>query len=507
MNANPSPLFEPAVWEGHHFRILDETQLPWKLEYITVREVSEAVRAVKEMRTRAFGQVLTFLYALALPAEGANDKKPGWLEERLERLAGEFSQARPTFDFRGLSASLSRSLQGSISVGDRHGWLKARVLEIASRMREARLARARHAAQMLPGRCRLLTHCNMSGELVAVARFSKEMGKEISIIATETRPYLQGSRLTCWEIARAGIEVALIPDCAIAQVMAKGEVDCVLVGSDRVAQNGDIVNKVGTYPIALMAKRYGLPFYVLVQEPGELETGEDAVIEERPVGELFALRGRPLAPASFDGVQGRYPAFDVTPAGLIAALIGFGGAMAPEAFRERYQKRPPSTEGRSKVRARYLLLYGVPRESHFSYLAQALRMEHCGAVFVPEMRPGLLGLHAVAGELRKRKIPVTLISDNMMGAFFARGQIARLYLFYSGITGEGVEGIPGSLLAVNLACAHRIPVELLAGGGAKAAPDRDVSTFLGERVSPEGVAIYPIEKELVPWAPFMGGSS
>jgi methylthioribose-1-phosphate isomerase len=99
-----------------------------------------------------------------------------------------------------------------------------------------------------------LTHCNISGELVAVAAYCKEMGKEIFVIATETRPYLQGARLTAWELAQAGVSVSLIPDCAVAQVMAPGDVNAVIVGADRVAQNGDVINKVGTYPIARMAK-------------------------------------------------------------------------------------------------------------------------------------------------------------------------------------------------------------------------------------------------------------
>ena len=166
------------------------------------------------------------------------------------------------------------------------------------------------------------------------------MGKEISVIATETRPYLQGSRLTAWELAQAGVSVSLIPDCAIAQVMERGEVNAVVVGSDRSAQNGDVVNKVGTYPLALMAKEYGVPFHVLVQDPGSLVQGEDVTIEERSAAEILEFQGRPLVAEGMENLACRYPAFDVTPSFLISSLIGFDELFTPESFRKRYLKRP-----------------------------------------------------------------------------------------------------------------------------------------------------------------------
>jgi methylthioribose-1-phosphate isomerase len=131
--------------------------------------------------------------------------------------------------------------------------------EFGARITRARSARAKRAASILANPARVLTHCNVSGELVAIARYCQAMGKKFSVIATETRPYLQGARLTAWELAQAGVPVSLIPDCAIAQVMARGEVNAVIVGADRSAQNGDIVNKVGTYPIARLAKEYSVP--------------------------------------------------------------------------------------------------------------------------------------------------------------------------------------------------------------------------------------------------------
>lgn len=503
MEKQQSPLFIPALWEGNGFKILDETLLPWKIEYITVREVSGALQAVKEMKTRAFGQVLTFFYSAALVAEEDRCKDLQSLRDRLRELNEEFTRARPTFDFGGLGRLLESWL-AEVPNGTHPGkWLENKIHEHVSKIPKTRMERARRAAELLPDSCRLLTHCNISGEVVTVAQCSEEMGKKIHVIATETRPYLQGSRLTAWEVAQAGIPVTLIPDCAIAHLMAKGEVDAVLVGADRVAQNGDIINKVGTYPLALTAKKYAIPFYALVQNPGPLASGKDALIEERPVSELLTFQGRSLVPKEAGEISGRYPAFDITPAALISSLIGFDGTFTPESFRESYQKSPSRREDGKKEKERFLLVYGIPKGHDYSYLSQALKAEKCHSLLVPEMRPELWGVHVVVRELLGINLPITLISDNMMGTFFAQGQIERLYLFYTELSEKGATGICGSLLAVLLARAHGVPVELISSGETQHTPqDRDVTTFLGQRVCPEGVAIYPIEREIIPWLLF-----
>ncbi|TAK06183.1 hypothetical protein EPO44_05670 [bacterium] len=495
-----SPLFVPALWEKEHFKILDETLLPQQVKYITVNELSEALRAVKEMKTRAFGQVLTFLYAAALVARGYKTRDPEPLKLRLVQLAEEFTQARPTFDFKGLAKYFDPWFREFPPGKETGSWFEGKIHELVSIIQRTREERARRAAELLPNPCRLLTHCNISGELVVVAEWCREMGKELQIMATETRPYLQGSRLTAWEVAQAGIQVALIPDCAVAHVMAKGEINAVLVGADRCAQNGDIINKVGTYPIALMAKTHGIPFYVLVQDPGPLVKGEDVVIEERPVSELFTFQGRSCVP---EGLQGRYPAFDLTPASLISSLIGFDGTFTPERFRQRFHKASPAARNGKEKKEPYLLLYGIPKRNSYSYLAHALKAEEVSTVLVPEMRPELWGVHVIIRELLQRNISTTLISDNMMGAFFAQGQIKRLCFFYSELGEKGPVGICGSLLAVQLARAHGVPVELLEAEAVRESPlDRDASTFLGQKVSPDGVLIYPIEREVLPWSLF-----
>ncbi|HXF74789.1 MAG TPA: methylthioribose-1-phosphate isomerase, partial [Methylomirabilota bacterium] len=290
MSAVQSPLFEPVLWEGSGFCVLNELSVPQKIEYIRVTEVGQALAAVRDMKTRAYGQVLTFLYTAALVAQEYEGEDAGPLRRRIAELAEQFCEARPTFDFRGLSRSVDAWF-GEIPADTAAGAAIARrARELGREITQARLARARLTAAILPNPARVLTHCNVSGELVAVANFCRELGKKFTVIATETRPYLQGARLTAWELAQAGVELSLIPDCAVAQVMARGQVNAVIVGADRSARNGDVINKVGTYPLALMAKQYAVPFYALVQDPQSLATGGDVPIEERPAEELLLFQ-------------------------------------------------------------------------------------------------------------------------------------------------------------------------------------------------------------------------
>jgi methylthioribose-1-phosphate isomerase len=497
-----SPLFEPVLWEGQGFKILDEILLPERIEFIRVERVTQAIDAVKEMKTRAFGQVLTFLYSGALLSEQYDGNDPASLRDQLADMTQQFCAARPTFDFSGLGNFFSKWLAELPATDHTGAWLAEQARELARQIIKARLSRAQRAAAVLPDSARVLTHCNISGELVAVAQLCKTMGKDISVIATETRPYLQGSRLTAWELAQAGVAVSVIPDCAAAQVMNRGSVNAIVVGADRCAQNGDVINKIGTYPLALMAKEFGIPFYALVQDPGGLVRGQDLTIEERPATELLTFQGEPLLVEGGDRLAGRYPGFDVTPAALITRLVGFDDLFTPESFRERYLKRSVSAAQDGKKNGeKYLLVFGVPRKADYSFLAHALKAEEAQRILVPEMRPQLWGARVVARELVKREIPATLISDNMMGALFAQGQIHRLYLFYTGLAEQGAAAICGSLLAARLARAHGVAIELLESEETKeSSPDSDVSTFLGNKMLAPEIAVYPIENELLPWA-------
>jgi methylthioribose-1-phosphate isomerase len=500
-----SPLFEPVLWRGRGFTILDEIQIPEKIAYIQIAEVAQAVDAVREMKTRAFGQVLTFLYSGALLAQDFPGEDAALLGQQLADMTEQFCAARPTFDFRGLGAHFEtwcRELPPGAAIGES---IARQARECGQQIVRGRLMRAKRAAAILPNPARVLTHCNVSGELVAVARYCRELGKDFSVIATETRPYLQGARLTAWELAEAGVPVWSIPDCAIAQVMAKGEVNAVIVGADRTARNGDVINKVGTYSIARLAKEYGVPFHALVQDPRSLERGADAPIEERPAHELLTFDGHALVPGPQDGLTARYPAFDLTPAALITHLVGFDDLHTPESFRRKYQGKSETGEQKSAMTGRYLMIYGVPPKRQHPYLLSALQAERAESVLVPEMRPQLWGGQVVAPELLENKVPMTLISDAMMGALFAQGEICKLCLFYTSLGEAGPSGICGSLLAVQLAHMHGVPIELFEAGQCSVpTPDNDASTFMAKKIISAGVAIRAVEEEVIPWRLFKG---
>jgi methylthioribose-1-phosphate isomerase len=501
MSVLQSPLFEPVLWQGAGLKILDELQLPEKIEYLEVHEVGQAVEAVRAMKTRAFGQVLTFLYSGALLAQGHPDKDANALRQRLAEMTEQYCRARPTFDFRGLGSFFEVWFDELPSGSDPRESIAQSARDFAKRIVHGRVTRARLAASILPNAARVMTHCNVSGELVAVALYCKELGKEISVVATETRPYLQGARLTAWELAQAGVSVSVIPDCAVAQVMEQGEINAVIVGADRAAQNGDIINKVGTYPLALMAKEYGVPFHALVQDPRSLATAGAVPIEERPAAELLTFQGQSLVARGAQNLNARYPSFDVTPAALITHLIGFDAIYTPATFRQKYQRQVPREDRRPEQHGKYVLVYGVPPKNQYAFLASAVKAEQAESVLVPEMRPQLWGAQIVAPELLERNVPATLISDNMMGTLFAHGEIRKLCLFYDTLTQAGPSGICGSLLAARLARLHKVEVELFSAAEKRGATlDHDGSTFLGRSICPPAVNVLEVGAEVVPWS-------
>jgi len=192
------------------------------------------------------------------------------------------------------------------------------ILGFLEGLKQARIKQAQEAAQLLSDGDCVLTHCNVSGLMPLIAEFAKAEGKILSFYATETRPYLQGSRLTAWELQRAGFEVTLICDNMVAQVMREGKVRAVVVGADHLAQNGDIANKIGTYQLAILARHFNIPFYVLCPPPSQAKSAADITIEIRPDKEMLEIYGKRIAPK---GVKGYYPAFDVTPNDLITKHI------------------------------------------------------------------------------------------------------------------------------------------------------------------------------------------
>ena len=301
-NMKLSPLFWPIKLKRGVIYILDETLLPQRLKYIKARNYLEACRAIKQMKTRAVGQVLLVMYTFLLSKRQNKD---------LVKVALAINATRPTLSFKFLTDMVL-------------GWeksgapLERNILGFLEMLKAKRIGQAKQVAGMLKDGEVILTHCNISGLMPLIGRFAKEQGKSVSFFATETRPYLQGSRLTAWELMRAGFDVTIITDNMVAYLLSLGKVTRVIVGADHLALNGDIANKIGTYQIAVAAKYFKVPFFVICPPPSRLKTGKEIKIEIRPPDELKIFRGIRLAPKE---VKAYYPAFDVTPAKLITKHI------------------------------------------------------------------------------------------------------------------------------------------------------------------------------------------
>jgi methylthioribose-1-phosphate isomerase len=297
-----SPLFWPIQLKGSVIYILDETRLPQRTVYIKARNYQEAAKAIKEMKTRAVGQVLLVMYTFLLSKRQ---------NINLSGVAKAINATRPTLAFKVLTDMVL-------------GWDKSKapldksILGFLEKLKEARIKQAKDMARLLKDGDVILTHCNVSGLMPLIAEFAKGQGKKISFYVTETRPYLQGSRLSAWELMRAKFPVTIITDNMVAYLLCLRKVTKVIVGADHLTQNGDIANKIGTYQIAVVAKYFKIPFYVLCPPASKLKSGKEIKIEIRPGDELKIYQGLYLAPKQ---VKAYYPAFDITPAKLITKHI------------------------------------------------------------------------------------------------------------------------------------------------------------------------------------------
>lgn len=308
-NIKFSPLFWPVELKGNTIHILDETLLPHKVKYIKARNEKEACKAIKEMKTRAVGQVILVFCIFLLVLKKNKNKKD--IKPVLFKLADTINATRPTLSFKYLTDMIL-------------GWLVAgsplekSILGFLEVLKSKRIEQAKAASVLIHDGDVILTHCNVSGQMPLIGEFAREQNKNIKFFVTETRPYLQGSRLTAWELEHGGFDTTIISDNMVAQVMKEGKITKVIVGADNLAQNGDIANKVGTYQIAILAKHFDIPFYVLCPPPSHAKTGKDIKIEIRPDKELLEYQGIKFA---HNGAKGYYPAFDVTPNNLITEHI------------------------------------------------------------------------------------------------------------------------------------------------------------------------------------------
>jgi len=297
-----SPLFWPIQQKGNVIYILDETKLPQSMVYIKARNYQEACKAIKEMKTRAVGQVLLVMYTFILSKRQ---------NVNLTKVAKAINATRPTLAFKFLTDMV-------LGWDKSNGPLDKIILGFLEKLKAARIKQAEDMAKLLKDGDVILTHCNISGSMPLIAEFAKRQGKRINFYVTETRPYLQGSRLSAWELMRHKFSVTIITDNMVAYLLSLGKVTKIIVGADHLTQNGDIANKIGTYQIAVVAKYFKVPFYVLCPPPSKLKSGKEIKIEIRPDNELKVYQGVLLAPKE---VKAYYPAFDVTPAKLITKHI------------------------------------------------------------------------------------------------------------------------------------------------------------------------------------------
>lgn len=303
---------------GDAVRLLDQRKLPEQEEWLSLRSCDEVIAAIKDLTVRG-APAIGVAAAFALACEARRGAGPAQLNRAAERLV----KARPT------AVNLAWAVE---RMSHRFGASPDELLAEAQAIRDEDEAGCRRmgalGAELLPKGARVLTHCNAGalatagyGTALGVVRAAIEAGNPVSVYADETRPFLQGARLTAWELHRDKIPVTLLTDNMAGWLMARGEIDCVVVGADRIARSGDVANKIGTYSVAVLAAHHRLPFYVAAPwSTVDLNTpnGDAIPIEERSAEEVVNIAGIRIAPA---GVPARYPAFDVTPASLITAII------------------------------------------------------------------------------------------------------------------------------------------------------------------------------------------
>ncbi|UCC43007.1 MAG: S-methyl-5-thioribose-1-phosphate isomerase [Candidatus Zixiibacteriota bacterium] len=320
---------------GNKLRLLDQTRLPGELIYKELDDYRDIIESIKRLEVRGAPAIgIAAAYAVAVAAHQTDRLEPEYLVE----VASEIKAARPTAV--NLAWAVDRVMHSlrEVDVMDVEKtrlslWNEAEAIHEEDRQMCAAIGR--HGAELIQDGWSILTHCNAGalatggiGTALGVIYTARDQGKNLRVFADETRPLLQGARLTTWELQQEGIEVTLLCDSMAAMLMAQGKVDCVIVGADRVASNGDAANKIGTYSVAVLAREHNIPFYVAAPMSTwdmAIESGEQIPIEERGADEITSGFGKRTAP---EGTKVYSPAFDVTPIRLITAHITDEGVKA-----------------------------------------------------------------------------------------------------------------------------------------------------------------------------------
>jgi len=320
---------KPIEWLGNKLKIIDQTQLPGKLAFVELRDYTDVVAAIKQMKVRGAPAIgVAAAYGIALGAQNIKAETKAKFLSQFDKILKAFAASRPT------AVNLFRAIDRMKKVAEISDVQKIKQLLIdeAKRIHAEEEAATRRLSQLGSGLIKdgftILTHCNAGalatagyGTALGVIKAAREQGKKIEVIVTETRPLLQGARLTAWELMQENIPVTLITDSMAGYFLSRGKVNCVIVGADRIAANGDTANKIGTYSLAVLAKENRIPFYVAAPTSTidlSLSSGDEIPIEERNPEEVTSIKGVRLAPK---GVTAANPAFDITPHQYITAII------------------------------------------------------------------------------------------------------------------------------------------------------------------------------------------
>ncbi len=335
-------MIKTVEWTKDGIRMLDQRVLPSEETYLTLRSYDEVAEAIKKMVIRGAPAIgVAAAMGIALGASQSVGTSVADLQDDLEFICAEMGKTRPTavnlfWAIERMRDAFQRNKQLN-NVEEVKKALVAEALAIFDEDITANRAIGKHGGPLIPDGATVLTHCNAGalatagdyGTALGVIRGARDAGKKVAVIADETRPFLQGLRLTAWELAKDNIPVTVITDNMAGHVMKSGKVDAVVVGADRIAANGDTANKIGTYMVAVLAREHKIPFYVaapLTTLDLSLASGDNIPIEERDPTEITHIRDHQLAP---DGIAVHNPAFDVTPNHFITAIITDAGVARP----------------------------------------------------------------------------------------------------------------------------------------------------------------------------------
>ena len=344
----------PVKWNENSVLMLDQRLLPTEEKWLDLKTYQEVAAGIKDMVVRGAPAIgVSAAYGVALGAKGFVGTSLADFQDEFDFICDEIGKTRPTaVNLFWAIDRMKRTLSEAVAAGHGIGEIKRVLVEDALAIHEEDIEAQRLIAEfggaLIEDGSNVLTHCNAGalatggvwGTALGVIRGAKNQGKKIAVFADETRPYLQGARLTAWELVQDEIPVTLITDNMSGHIMKRGDIQAVVVGSDRIAANGDVANKIGTYMVAVLAKRHGIPFYVaapLSTIDMNCPTGEKIPIEERDRREVTHVKDVQLAP---EGCEVSNYAFDVTPNDLVTAIITEKGvARAPytESLKQQFE--------------------------------------------------------------------------------------------------------------------------------------------------------------------------